>query len=483
MRSPWCALKILTHFLVPEMKSGTCRNTVGGMLRSIGGGGLLLVLFILPVITIAQTGCPVSKVRKYASRQRSTNGVDNPGNAVDGDPKTSSTLNLGLLLGATTQYLGFDNTIPAGTQVSIKVRYPKSAVGVGVVVTMQPFVYKNGIEQAVGASTVTGDLLAALGGAGDVEVMMVPKDNAGTPVAYDGVWVNIAGVLAVGVSMNIYDAWITQNAPPGANCNQAIDVLEGARAGTLQLLNATGGVDNPWNAIDNDPNLQTYALMNSGAQVLSQVYETVVFNTPSAPNDSVYIVLQNPNGGLLNLGLLNGFTVQPYLGNTPVGSPITSNSSLLALRLLAGADPKYVLSAAIPGSFDRIDIQKGGVADLLSALRIYDVKTVRPVPTYDLKINGQLTPGPVCITDADKLSFNISNTDPCANYNWYAADNGTLLTTGQVFKPSITVAGSYTFYVEAVRNGCNGNIKNRVPVTVTAEPKPGKPSLTIQLNP
>jgi hypothetical protein len=478
-------LKILTHFLVPEMKSGTCRITVRGMLRSIGTGGLLLVLFILPVITIAQTGCPVSKVRKYASRQRSSpvSLVDNPTDAIDGDPKTFSTLKAGLL-GSTFQYLGFDQTIAAGTTVSLKLRYPKTLLALLTSIIFQPFVYKNGSEQPVGAPVVVANLLSLIGGAGDVEMTMVPKDNSGVPVAYDGVWVNLSGGVTLTVlSMNVYDAWITQDAAPGANCSQVIDVLEGVYAGSLQVLNASGSVIDPWNAVDNDPNLQTYALMNSGAQVLSQVYETVVFNTPSAPNDSVYIVLQNPNGGLLNLGLLNGFTVQPYLGNTPVGSPITSSSSLLNLRLLAGADPKYVLSAAIPVSFDRIDIRKGGVADLLSALRIYDVKTVRPVPTYDLKINGQLTPGPVCITDADKLSFNISNTDPCASYNWYAADNSTLLSTGQVFKPTITVAGSYTFYVEAVRNGCNGNIKNRVPVTVTAEPKPGKPSLTIQLNP
>lgn len=170
------------------------------------------------------------------------------------------------------------------------------------------------------------------------------------------------------------------------------------------------------------------------------------------------------------------------MGTAPAGSPITNTGTLLNLRLLNGPGNKYVLSAAIPAAFDRIDIQMGGLAGALSSLRIYDVKVVTPVPAYSLTIDGNLTASPICIKDAGKLKFNITNTDPCAVYNWYDTNN-TLLYTGNAYTPVITSAGNYTWYVEAIRNGYSGVVSNRVPVHVIVEPRPGKPLLTIQLNP
>lgn len=448
-----------------------------------------LVCFIyFPLQIHAQTGCPVPKVRKYASGQRTASflgWVDNETLAADANPVTFSTLNAPIpLLGLTfaTQYLHFNTQVAAGTPLSIKIIYPTSLLGVGASATVQPFIYDNSIEKAAGVSSTVGNLLSLLSGAGDMELSLIPKDAAGNPVAYDGVWIRLSGVAGLALNMSIYDAWIMQDPPGNISCNQPIDVLAGIRAGGVSLLSATGGVVNKWNAIDNDPSLTTYAQLNTGVQVLSQVFETIVFNTPAKAGDSVYLVLQDPGGGLLDLGFLTGFTIQPYLGTTPAGSPITSSSSLLSLRLLSGPGQKNVLSAAIPAAFDRVDIQMGGLVGALSSLRIYDVKVVSPVPVYSLTIDGLLTPGPICIKDADKLKFNITNADPCAVYKWYSADN-TLLSTGNDYTPIITSAGNYTWYVEAIRNGCNPVVSNRVPVHVTVEPRPGKPLLTIQLNP
>lgn len=448
----------------------------------------LVCLLYFPLQVHAQTGCPVPKIRKYASGQRTVallGWVDNDTQAADGIPATFSTLNAPVpLLGLTfaTQYLSFDAQVAAGTPLSIKIIYPTSLLGVGSSALVQPFIYDKGVEKAAGISFPVGDLLSLINGAGDMELNFTPKDATGNPVAYDGVWIRLSGVAGLALSMSVYDAWIMQNPPGNINCNQAIDVLAGVRAGGISLLNATGGVVNKWNAIDNDPSLTTYAQLNTGVQVLSQVFETVVFNTPAKAGDSVYLVLQDPGSALLDLSLLTGFTIQGYMGTTPVGSPITNTGTLLNLRLLSGPGNKYVLSAAIPAAFDRIDIQMGGLVGALSSLRIYDVKVVTPVPAYSLTIDGNLTAGPVCIKDAGKLKFNITNADPCAVYNWYDTNN-TLLHTGTGYTPAITTAGNYTWYVEAVRNGCNGVVSNRVPVHVIVEPRPGKPLLTIQLNP
>lgn len=448
-----------------------------------------LVCFLyFPLQVHAQTGCPAPKIRKYASSQRTAallGWVDNETLAADAAPATFSTLNAPVpLLGLTfaTQYLRFDAQVAAGTPLSIKIIYPTSLLGVGSSALVQPFIYDKGVEKAAGISFPVGDLLSLINGAGDMELNLTPKDAAGNPVAYDGVWIRLSGVAGLALSMSVYDAWIMQDPPGNINCNQAIDVLAGVRAGGISLLNATGGVVNKWNAIDNDPSLTTYAQLNTGVQVLSQVFETVVFNTPAKAGDSVYLVLQDPGSALLDLNLLTGFTIQPYMGTTPAGSPITNTGTLLNLRLLSGPGNKYLLSAAIPAAFDRVDIQLGGLVGALSSLRIYDVKIVTPAPAYSLTIDGNLTAGPICIKDAGKLKFNITNADPCAVYNWYDTNN-TLLYTGTAYTPAITSAGNYSWYVEAVRNGCNGVVSNRVPVNVIVEPRPGKPLLTIQLNP
>ncbi|MBC9934044.1 immunoglobulin domain-containing protein [Chitinophaga qingshengii] len=437
----------------------------------------------------AQTGCPIPAIRKYATGYKTAvllGSVDNPAQAADGKPTTFATLNAPIpLLGLTyaSTYLNFPSQVAAGTPVSIKATYSKSLLGVGTAVTVQPFVYDRfGAEKLVGAAYAIGDLLSLLSGTGDMELNFIPKDASGNPVAYNGVYIKLSGVLGLALSIDIYDAWIMTAAPGNVDCTRPVDVLAGTRAGGVSLLSATSWVDNKWNAIDNDPSLLTYAQLNTGVQVLSQVFETVVLNTPASAGDSVYIVLQDAGGGLLDLGLLTGFVIQPYLGSIPAGPPITSNGTLLNLRLLAGAGTKQILTAAIPAAFDRIDIQLGGLVNALSSLRIYDVKIVSPIPTYSLAINGDFHAGPVCIKEADKLKFKITNPDPCAAYYWYKADN-TLLTTGLSYTPVITAAGNYTWYVEGVRNGCNGAVKNRVPVTVVVDPGPGKPVVTIQLNP
>lgn len=478
MRFPLCAL----NANIPVVLPGINRVIPYVMLAC-------LLCMMYPVRTSAQTGCPVTKIRKYTSGQRTDavlGDVQNAANATDANPASLSTLNALAVLGLTyaRQYLNFDATVAAGTPVSVKIMYPTNLVGVGTAVTIQPFIYdSHHVEKAAGVSFTIGDLLSLLSGSGDMEVPLTPKDAAGNPVAYDGVWVTLTGVLSVGVSMGVYDAWIMQNGPGTINCNTAVDVLAGIRAGALSLLNATGSVDNKWLAIDNDPGLTTYAQLNTGVKVLSEVFETVVFSTPSKAGDSIYIVLQDPGSGLLDLNLLTGFAIQPYLGNTAAGSPITNSGSLLNLRLLSGPGQKYVLSAAIPVSFDRIDIKLGGLVGALSALRIYDVRMVAPVPAYSLTIDGLANAGPVCIRDVGKLKFTITNPDACATYHWYKADNTLLLANSTTFTPVITSAGTYTYYVEAIRTGCNGNVSNRVSVTVTVVPRPGAPVLTIQLNP
>src|SRR5699024_1558381 len=138
-------------------------------------------------------------------------------------------------------------------------------------------------------------------------------------VDFQGIRIRLTSILDVGASMSLFHAYILEDAIlPCDEKDKAIDILSGVRAGAVDLANATGTVNNPWNAIDGNPN--TYTEINTGAQVLSEVYHTTIFQTASRSNQVTQMILQNPDGGLLDLGLLNDFTIQPLFKNSSCGA-------------------------------------------------------------------------------------------------------------------------------------------------------------------
>src|SRR5690606_4859652 len=234
------------------------------------------------------------------------------------------------------------------------------------------------------------------------------------------------------------------------------------RAGTAVggIANATGGVTNPWDVIDGD--LNTYALMSTGVQALSEVYNTTIFQTASRPNQVAKVVMQNPGGGLLDLSLLNGLNIQPYLGSTAVGGPI-NNSTLLALRLLPGATDIYELIVPVAGSFDRIEIKMGGVAGVLNDLRIYEVSRLPELPIVSgLNADGVFL---TCMGAPAVLNASAPNGN---TINWYTVPEGGTAVTGATFTtPPIT--GPVTYYVSSPTVGCTTE-STRVPVMVDVNP-------------
>ncbi|MBO9573494.1 MAG: T9SS type A sorting domain-containing protein, partial [Chitinophagaceae bacterium] len=219
----------------------------------------------------------------------------------------------------------------------------------------------------------------------------------------------------------------------------------------VNAASSTGSVTLPWNAVDNDPSFNTYSTLSTGAQLLSNVFETVIFETPSQPGDSVKLVIQDPGGSLLNLVALKGFAIQPYLGNTPVGSPITNSGSLLSLKLLPGGANKYELSVAIPSSFDRIEILMGGVADALSGLRVYDVERVIAAPVITSN-NIDVTNDTVYVYYSNSLEIDAATLNSSDNIRWYNDENAQVGSGSSYFIPSVVEEGWY--YAEATRNGC-----------------------------
>jgi hypothetical protein len=455
---------------------------------TIGKYTLPLLIWLFAIKGIALGQC-VNQVRTYATIQQTNAGlltsVDNAANAADGNPQNFSTLNrlLGLGLGSVTQYLKFSTSVTAGTPVTIKLSLPSSLLSLLAGVEIQPFtnlrtdIFGNWQADAAGVATTNASLLGLINGAGDMEITIVPKTAGGGAVNYDGVWVSLTGV-AVAQSLNLFHAYIKTDAPGGSTigCSTPVDVLAGTMAGTVVggIANATGTVTNKWNAIDTDPTFSTYAELNVGAQVLSKVFHTTIFNVSSQQGDFVRMVLQNPGGGLLSLAALSGFTIQLYNGSVAAGPPISSNSGLLSLSLLPSTPDKYQLDITPTVSFDRIEVQMGGLADvsLTQGLRIYDVKRMVAMPA--INIDGVAASSKaVCAGNTATLSVN--NTQLCTTYKWYdAATGGNLLGTGDTYTPPVAnLSGIATnwFYVDATRTGCT-EATTRTPVSITVNPLP-----------
>ncbi|NCD68746.1 immunoglobulin domain-containing protein [Mucilaginibacter agri] len=403
--------------------------------------------------------------------------VDNPGNAADGNPSTFSVMNrlvgVGNLI-TVTQYLSFPSQITSGTPVTVKVNLPAGLISLLGGVQIQPFtglnysVLTGWQANAAGSGTTVSSLVGVAAGAGDMELTVTPTAN------YDGVWVTMSGV-AVGQSMKLYDAYVMKTTPTQSDCGTAVDVLAGTRAALgISLLNASGTVDNPTNAIDNDAT--TYAQLNVGAQVLSEAYLTTIFNTPSQPGDVVRMLLRNVSGGLLNLGLISNFTIQLYNGSTPVGSPILSASSALKLTALSGTSVSDLyqldissLSTDLP--FDRVDIQIGGVAAVGTSLRVYDVRRLPATPVTSM---DGVTSSSKSVCQGSSSTLAVSNPQSsCTTYSWYSsASGGTALATGTSYTPPASGLGATnTYYVQANRTGCT-EVSDRIPVTINVNPSP-----------
>jgi hypothetical protein len=427
--------------------------------------------------------------------------TNNPTFAINGDVKQSSTLGIqaGLLgLATVTQFLEFTTTathatkrtLNANTPVRLKFTIPTEVLGVLSGIEVGSFTNLNPISAswptAVGIGHSAGynstntnaiytgaTLLALVNGSGDFEITVSPS------IAFEGVYIRLKGNgLSVNLKADVYHAYILENSGVAGDCNSAIDVLAGIRAGNLaNLATATGEVLSKWDAIDADE-LNTYAELKLGAQVASEVFHTTVFKTLAQPGDAVQMIIQKPGGGLLDLNLLNGFTIRMFNGQAQVGT-VFSASSGLSLSLLPGSttgNEKYLLTIPVPkaaGAFDRVELKIGGLltAGLTPGIRIYDVKHIVLPKTA---INGT-NASSINLCFGNSATLSVSEFQDCTTYKWFNTPTGgtALYSVNGSYTPTVSslVIGQNIFYLEATRTNCT-DIINRVPVTININPLP-----------
>ncbi|MGC4041382.1 MAG: gliding motility-associated C-terminal domain-containing protein [Flavobacterium sp.] len=412
--------------------------------------------------------CGVLTDRVYANSQSwssiITGGVATANQAADGNPQTFSTIvtGLGLLgIGTTWQSLQWNETIPAGTPVTIKLGSQYSGlVMAGAYYAIATKRNLLGVPVDVGgAQPISGSLLDLLSGQNVFEFTFVPSDNTG-PREYDGVRIIVRSVLSVAQIAKVYDAYynvrVTQ---PVCDSNNVRDVFYGAVDLGVGAATATVGVANPFNSVDDDQT--TYATMYSGAGILAAAELTVQFKTPTLSGDSLQIILSHPST-VLSMNLLTGFTIQMYLGDTPVGQPLDNTSTLLNVTLLDGGSGIIMLVSPQTQVYDRMKIRFGGVASVLDLLRVHYIKRVADTSVVGADINNTIE---VCQNDTIRLSIEAR---PCATFIWYDAPvGGNIVSTGTSFTvPSTLPTGTYTYYIQPIRFGCPAYERGLVTVVV-----------------
>ncbi|WP_431292462.1 Ig-like domain-containing protein [Pedobacter sp. P26] len=418
--------------------------------------------------------------------------IANAPNAVNGQVKDASTLSvpIGLvgLTGSATQFLEFTTdgtnagkrTIAANTPVTVKLALPKELLGLlssfeigsftnlNAVAINKP-VFGTGNEAGFDATKspiyTSANIAGVIGGGGEMEIRVTPTQ------AFNGIYIKIVGaVLSTALSVKVFHAYIMEPSTGSINCDEAIDVLSGVKPTPLGgIANLTGTVTNPFNAIDTDPN--SFALIDVGTSVLNQVYLTSIFNKPSQPADSVSIILDNPGGGLLDLSLLTGFTIQPYLNEVAAGPAFKNTSTFLNLKLLPGSTSKYILTFLVTDVYDRLEITMGGLTGAFSRLRIYDIK--RKLAKPRTLVNPSTTDEKI-VCQGQTAIFSVQNAQACTEYKWYDAETGgNFLYTGLTFTPPNTLAaGDYNYYVQASRTYCVTAVSEMLRVKLKVNPLP-----------
>ncbi|MGH2666536.1 immunoglobulin domain-containing protein, partial [Flavobacterium sp.] len=444
----------------PFTQAGTYTFTV------VANNGLCSKNLSVTVVVSDPDACPTAIEKVFADTQISgsiiTGAVTNGNAAIDHDLQTNSTIitGLGILgIGTTWQTLQWNSTISAGTPVTIKLGSEFSGLtllnAISVVGTK-----RDGLGNPIDIGTIqtvsNDDLINLLPGENIFEYTFVPS-NASGPQSYDGVRIIVGSLLSVIQSAKVYEAYYTREANPiVCQTGDVEDIFYGSVDQGIGVLGSSlVYVENPWNAVDNDE--VTYATMHKTIGVLAAAEMTVKFRTISQGTDILKIKISKP-GTQLTLSLLFGFTIQRYMGNTPVGDLMEVNGSFLNTELLNGGAEVLLTSNSTSPAFDRVRIRFEGPLNLLDFLQVHMVKREALI---DIVGSGGDNIIEACYGDIVSIA-----PQPCTFYVWYDAEyGGNIVTTGSSYTvPNNLSVGSHDFYIQPVRNGCE--VLSRTKITI-----------------
>ncbi len=361
--------------------------------------------------------------------------VSNPNNAITNTTLAERNLSANINatgLGATAFInLTFPSSITANTPIHIKLGSTASLLGIGEALRVQAI---NASGTLLGSPSQVSGLLSLVGGVNEYELIYTPT------VANQGLRITYAPTLSLlSGGINVYGAYYKTNAT-GVACDSPDDQLNGAVG---LATGVAGGVLNPLNAVDG--NLNTAAVLQTAVGATGYIHSTAVFTSEGASGDSVKVLIQR-TGNLLDLQLLSSFSINTYLGNTPVNSGITGN--LLSLNLLSGTSDRYYIGFRATGAFDRIEVRTAGVLNLLGNLTIYEIQRTPGAPVV------APTSQNVTIYAGNTATLTATTTVASDNVIWYSSATGTSqVSTSKTFTTPV-LNQTTRYYAATQRNGC-----------------------------
>lgn len=344
----------------------------------------LFIIFILCGMRLTFAQLPAPTTRVWAQTQTNSRtpllaSISDANNAVSQDnpqytystaAQQSSTLSILVSLlnsiGYAQQTLSFNDDVPLGTPVHVKIGLNIAVLTVGQIIQLTA-IDKNGNTLE---TQTAGNLLSALSGSNQTEIVFNNDDANKRNIK--SIQIYFSSTVGVLPSMNVYGAYY--ETAGGSNTDNATDVLSGTE--TTDLANAASALSavlNPYAAIDS--NQETYATMYATANVAAQQQLTATFPGYSTAGSYVHLLIEDPNK-ILSLSLLKGATeIQLLLNGTTVETYNADNWALLKLELLGlGNDGIGWITIKSEHNFDAVKvISNSGVASILPTFRVYEI--------------------------------------------------------------------------------------------------------------
>jgi len=417
----------------------------------------------ISIVVFDPDACPPGYERIYVNASNTPSGVTNPGGAVGSDLADRAEIAIPSLFGTNQLDLSFAEPLSGGEALHVKAgsRVNLSLIG-GVTLTIQAL--NGGTPVGTPVSLSGGWLLNLLAGENQSDIV-VPNPGA----TYDGVRVSVQGGLLAAGNIDVYAAYANREVAELTDCQEVVDILTGSTSGALGALN---GVTNAPAATNDD--MDDFATIRQNVNALGFVHLTALYSSTAKAGDSIRVIVKNPNGGLLDAGVLDGIWIDAYNGNTAVHSELV-DASVLRIQLLPGSTDLNVISFASDAPFDRIQIRAGGVVGALSSLEVYHVERIAAIDIANPGLPGgvfEICQGADLVLDAD---------DCGTVYDWY--DNATggapIAAEGFTFTvPTDWAPGDYTVYVQPKRFGCD--FGGRIPVNIRVLESPTAGDIVVE---
>lgn len=387
--------------------------------------------------------------------------------------------------------LKFPSTIPLNATVFVKIDLPVIS-GLNIDVAGILGLIGNGIRIdafANSTSTLDGAKLTVgptstivKNSLGEYFIAITPKNSTDV---YNSIRINFSIPTGLGLtisngSMKVYNAFYEVapicDATVPQDCGNALATDLGTQTGiSLNLLSTI--LTNPTNAIDGLPN--TSSLIQPGLVAVGTVAQTIYFPSKSSATDQAKLTVSIP-ASLLQVGLFDNISLEAYNGETLVGSSKTLKSLLLNLDLLTlfANDSKKTVFFSPGGIFDRIKISvtslNVGGTILGGGLNIWEIQRAPSNPTFTLPSTQNVA---ICMGQSTSLT---ATTNSCNVLHWYTSSTGGTAVLGSSY-PTGILNTTTIYYVSASRINCTTE-SERMPITVTVNPKPPHPNVNISSN-